>query len=221
MMEDNVRSSPMNGERDGWDSEERGPWWRSKTALAVCVAFAVPLVFSVFAQTYLAVPVVYAVLFVEADVLVYLIFRASRSARAASSGAEGTSEPPATGFFLKGSRVDALASLVKWASRGSDYSRREVAQMTARMLSHSLRRNEGPSGLASAKVSEALRTIIYPYRDDQAVKSELANLVGSPVYDLVTEQRDGGRSNDKAGRARYLESLEAVVSSFGQDLDRV
>lgn len=185
---------------------EEAPAGISRGVVVFCLAVAVPLALLVTLGSYFAVPVVYAVLFVEGDVIAYLIIRAGRVNQEPSPSPAGASSSRRT--FLGSDRVDALASLVKWAGRGSDYSRRELALVSVKILAQS---PESTSRLSSDRgFSEALRTVVLPYRDDPLVRAEISE-AGDRLAFLRNSSEQAVR---KAGRGRYISNLDAMVSKL-------
>ncbi|MDA4134792.1 MAG: hypothetical protein OK441_04415, partial [Thaumarchaeota archaeon] len=114
-----------------------GRWWRSRSTLAICAVIAAPLAFLVFSGNLLAVPFVYAVLFVEGDAVIYLAIWRSQSVDGRKvTGADGGALIVKHSFLSAG-RVETLDSYVKGAEKGSDFSRREIARTLAAILGHS------------------------------------------------------------------------------------
>lgn len=202
------------------DEQGEGPgpdrrWWRSGNIVAICLAFALPLVLAVLGGSALAVPIVYAVLFVEGDVLIYLIVGSARDSGAIVRSAP-RSQPTMNHSFVRADRVDTLTSLVKWASKGSDYSRREIAETCARVLARRFDSSSGVQTGPSVRTMEALRAIVYPYRDDPAVKSELGTGTENHAGD---DTRVGRGLRLWPDRGRYLSNLEALVSGLEQEFE--
>ena len=74
-------------------------------------------------------------------------------------------------------RVQTLASYVKRAARGSDFSRRDVARTVMQIAERSHAapsRGEGVS--PNRELPDAIETLVYPYRDDPFVRAGMRTL---------------------------------------------
>jgi hypothetical protein len=188
-------------------------WWRSKTAALVVAVFVLPLALLAVTGGLPAVALIYAVLFVEGDLLAYLILHGRPASGKRYSGEE---PPTASRAFLNADRVEGLASIVRWAKDGSDFSRKEVAQVVSRIIGHSHSVSLGEAGAwTDGRPSEPMRTVVYPYRDDPVVKVELEGLDLDRLFGGQTSPRRA-----RAGRSRYLTDLETVVAGLEVEMNR-
>ena len=189
-------------------SEPQRPWYRSGTGVAVIAAFAVPLLVVGLSGFLPTVPIVYSILFLEGDLLVYLVIRRGRLMRVPTS-VGGDAEPNAgSKVFFRPDTVESMTSLVKWASKGSEYSRREIALKVVRMMKEEYPPEvEGRIMDQTDRLTNALRSIVYPFRNDQVLKAEAAG------YEKRVFGADGGGGRaSKVSRGRYLASLDEVLS---------
>jgi hypothetical protein len=196
-----------------------GRWRRSRSTLAICAVIAAPLAFFVFTGSFLIVPVVYAVLFVEGDVVIYLAIWKSQSVDGRKVTGGDAGGPLVKHSFLSAGNVETLSSYVRGAEKGSDFSRREMARTLAGILRHSYflspSGDEGhPTG---GDLTEAFGDVIAPYLDDPVVKAKLGGVEAERFSGLGTGT---GVKPRKADRGRYLKSLEGIVSKLEMDMDR-
>ncbi|MGD0636865.1 MAG: hypothetical protein ABSA72_02350 [Nitrososphaerales archaeon] len=195
-----------------------GRWWRSKGALAICAVIAAPMALLVLTGSLLIVPVVYAVIFVEGDIVIYLAIWRSQSADAGKAAGRDAGGPLVRHAFLSAGNVETLASYVKGAEKGSDFSRREMARTVAGFLRHSylLSTSGGEGRTRGGDLREAFGDVITPYLNDPVVKAELG-VVGVEGFSGV--QLGAGGKSRIADRGRYLASLEAIVSKLEMDME--
>jgi hypothetical protein len=186
--------------------------------LAICALIASPLALLVMTGSLLIVPVVYAVIFVEGDVVIYLAIWRSQSVDARRDAGKDAGGPLVKHAFLSAGNVEMLASYVKGAGKGSDFSRREIARTVAGFLRHSYLLS--PSGGGGYTDGEGLREgfgdVITPYLNDPVVKAELQ---GVGVEGLLGVQTGTGGKARAADRGRYLASLEAILSKLEMDME--
>ncbi len=193
---------------------DRGGWWRSRTTGLVIAVFVMPLALLAVTGGLPAVALIYAALFVEGDIIAYLILRRRRPT-AGRRNPDGET-PVARRAFLNADRVEALVSIVRWAEDGSDFSRKEVAQAVARIMGHSRSVSLGQRGpWASGGLSESVVRVVHPYGDDPVVKSELDRM-GSGVRLVGDSKKEWAR----VGRSQYLASLEEVVSELEREMNQ-
>lgn len=192
----------------------RRGWWRSRTTGLVVAVFVTPLALLAVTGGLPAVALIYAVLFVEGDIIAYLILRRRRP-EAGRRNPDGET-PVARRAFLNADRVEGLVSTVRWAEDGSDFSRKEVAQTVARIMGHSRSVSLGQRGpWASGGLSESVWRVVYPYGDGPLVKSELEKM-DSGMWHASDLKRELAR----VGRSQYLASLEEVVSELEREMNR-
>ena len=196
-----------------------GPWWGSRSTLAVCAVIAAPLAFLVFTGSLLAVPVVYAVLFVEGDAVIYLAIWRSQSVDGRKVKRGDAGAPLVKHAFLSAGNVETLASYVKGAEKGSDFSRREMARTLAGILRHSyfLSPGGGEGHLNGGDLSGAYGNVMGPYLDDPVVRSRLGGVEARRFGSLATAT---GKKPKTADRGRYLASLEEILTKLEMDMDR-
>jgi hypothetical protein len=201
--------------REGPDDDRR---WTRKGALVVCAAFGASIALLIFAGSLLVVPVIYLVLCLEGVGVAYLAISRGQSVnRRITTGYDGGKVTNLA--YLSGDRVETLASYAKWAAKGSDFSRRDTARTVAHILGHFYA--VSPSGVDGVSLdknlSDAIKTVIYPYRKDPLVKAGIGAIGEERLYGGQTAAT--GRPA-KVGRGRYLASLEEIVSKLEQGMDR-
>jgi hypothetical protein len=213
----------MDPDRAGGRDVSDSPWWRSRRVLALCAAFAAPLVLLVFANSPLIVPAIYTALAVEGDAIICLAIWRSQSVDGRKILGEDRGGPVGNRTFPSADRVEALASYAEWAGKGSDFSRREMAQTIARILGRSYAASPSGGPADGGELSRGgFRTVIYPYRDDPVVRSEIGVIGGGGEGE---EKLNGPETAvrerpPKVDRSGYLAGLEEVVSKLERDLDR-
>lgn len=188
---------------------ERGPRWRSRTTLLVLAAFLLPLALLLVTSGLPAIAFTYSVLFVEGDLIVYLILERRRSTAGGRQFGDENA-PTANRVFLNADRVEGLTATIRWAERGSDFARKELAQSVATILAHSRSVSyDTDDYLARGGLAEAIGSVVYPYRDDLVVKS------GLEAAGVVPVSRPGSGS----GHAQYLADLEKAVTELEREID--
>jgi hypothetical protein len=195
--------------------------WRSRGALALGAAFVAPLVLLIFANSPLIVPAIYTALAVEGDAIIYLAIWGSQSVNGRKIMGEDRWGPIGGRTFPSADRVETLASYAEWAGKGSDFSRREIAQTIARILGRSYALPSGGPADGEGLSSDGFRTVIYPYRDDPVVRSEIGVIGGGEKEEMLygPETGAGGRPQE-VNRAEYLAGLEELVSKLERYMDR-
>jgi len=214
----------MDPERtDRRDGSDDHPWTLGRT-LRLCAAFAAPVVLLIFAGSLVVVPLIYLAISAEGVFIAFVAISEVRSADGRRIVGSGMGGPTPNGGRQGGDRVETLASYVKWAAKGSDFSRRDVARTVMRIVEHSYAAPSRGTELVSSDpgLSEAIRTLVYPYRGDPFVKAGMAALEHEKVPGEGTMQGDEGETlsgeagptGKPPGRARYLAGLEEVVSKL-------
>jgi len=214
---------PVRPDGAGGRDVSDGPRWRSRGALALGAAFAAPLLLLVFANSPLIVPAIYTALAVEGDAIIYLAIWGSQSVDGRKILREDRVGPVGSRTFPSADRVETLASYAEWAGKGSDFSRREMAQTIARILGRSYAASPEGGPADGGELSRGgFRTVIYPYRDDPVVRSEIGIIGGGGEREeRFYGPETGARERpSKVDRAVYLAGLEEVVSKLERDLDR-
>jgi len=186
--------------------------------LAICAVIAAPLALLFLTGSLLIIPVVYAVIFVEGDVVIYLAIWRSQSVDARKAAGRDAGAPLVKHAFLSAGNVETLASYVKGAEKGSDFSRREMARTVAGFLRHTylLSPSGGEVYTNGAGLREAFGDVITPYLNDPVVKAELG---GVGVEGFLGGQTGTGGKARTADRGRYFASLEAIVSKLEMDME--
>lgn len=189
--------------------------WTSRSRVAVVAAFIVPSLLVVLAGTsFLTVSIVYAILFVEGDILTLLAIGWTRST---IGGARQRRLEDDGGGFMRTSRVDALTATIRSAEYGSDYSRREIAESIDELVDHVRGRSVEPE--EGAKVSEGGEGDGLDRALDVAVRPYLERR--SPVTSSRSDSGGSGRSTKDARRptrGRYISSLETIVTHIEKEM---
>ncbi len=194
--------------------------WVSKGALVLYAAFGAPLLLiAVAGSLFLTVPLVYAIICVEGDAIIYLAIWRSQTIDGQMIVGGETRGPAANRAFVSVGSVETMSSYARSAGRGSDFSRREIARTLARILAYSstASENRGEGTPSNEDLSDAFATVIHPYEDDPVVKTEMRAVVEGRRHARGT---GAGGDAPKVGRAEYLADLEKIVSKLERDMDR-
>jgi hypothetical protein len=186
--------------------------WTLKRTLRLCAAFAAPLVLLIFAGSLAVVPLIYLAVCVEGVFIAYVAISEVRSADGRATVGSGAGDTTQGRGHPGGDRVETLSSYVKWAAKGSDFSRRDVARTVMRIVEHTYAAPSSGAQLAARDpgLSEAIKTLVYPYRSDPFVK------VGIKADEATARSAEAAPTAKPPGRARYLAGLEEVVSELEQ-----
>ena len=190
--------------QDGGVFEPRRPWWRSRLTAAVLAACAGPTLLLLSGAPG-AVPLVYATLFVEGDVVAYLALQKAHFTSSERIVSGGSGPKTVDGMFLSKERFEELSSCLKRAEAGSEDSRRQVARDIAPLVAHS----GGASAASGGRLSRALEMVVYPYLDDRALRTEMG--------EAYAEEARKRAVAPKAGRAEYVAGLETILSELERE----
>ncbi len=191
-------------ERDGGIFEAAGPWWKSRVVIAVLAAFAGPILL-LLSSGPATVTIIYAALFVEGDVIAYVVLQKAHFTRADKIVRTGSEPKRGDKMFLSKERLEELASCLKRAETGSEDSRRQVARDLAPLVGQL----DLVSASSSGRLSKALQTVLYPYLDDRALRTEMG-----AVY---AEEARGSGARPGAGRRDYVAGLEVILSELERE----
>lgn len=191
-------------DREGGVFEPGGPWWRSRVGIAILAAFAGP-VFLLLLRGPATVPLIYAALFVEGDVVAYLALQKARFSSGEKIAGVGSKPKRGDKMFLSKERLGELAWSLKRAETGSEDSRRQVARDIAPLIGHW----GGRSGLSGEGLSKALEDAVYPYLDDRTLKTEMGEA-------YAEEARVRG-AMAIVGRTEYVTALETILSELERE----
>jgi len=183
-------------------------------------AFAAPLLLiAVAGSLFLTVPLVYAIICVEGDAIIYLAIWRSQAIDGQTIVGSESRSTAANRAFPNAGGVEALASHARSAVAGSDFSRREMARTLARILAYSstASQNRGDVAPSNLDLSEAFGTVIHPYGDDPVVRTEMGAAGEGNRY---APEIGAGDKAPKVGRNRYLADLEEIISKLARDMDR-
>jgi len=228
LMDPDRRKGRRTDGHEGPDEQR----WTLRRILVLCAAFGTPIVLLVFAGSLLVVPLIYLVLSAEGVFVALLAISETRTAGAGRIAADGGGKASSGGPRRSGDRVETLTSYVKWAAKGSDFSRRDIARTVMRIAEQSHVASPdvaGHVGSPEKDLSEAIETLVYPYRDDSFIRSGISALRADGIYprdagaspgEAGTTPAKAGPAGGRPGRARYLASLEEVVTRLEQGMDR-
>ncbi|MDA4113966.1 MAG: hypothetical protein OK474_07965 [Thaumarchaeota archaeon] len=188
--------------------------WTRRRAILLCAAFAAPVLLLVLVGSLFVIPLIYLAVSVEGVFVAFVAISAVRSTNGRMN-AEYRGDSSTTNRARPGAdRVQTLASYVKWAARGSDFSRRDVARTVMQIAERSHAapsRGEGVS--PNRELPDAIETLVYPYRDDPFVRAGMRTLRTDRAHGDGPATQAGTKGRPP-GRARYLASLEEVVSGL-------
>ena len=208
-MSQPARSSKMDSARSATDEDEGEVTWTRRRSIAVLAALVAPFGLLLFVGNLWVLPVVYGVLFIDGIGLAYMAATGSLGAAGRTAFGEEESGPPEARPARD--RAQSLASLVKWAAKGSETSRLDMARTVSRLLGQSTIISAGERPATHSRLSDAIGVVVYPFLDDPVVKSHMADLDEGITL--------GGQTGGPASRGRYLDSLEEIVTSLGPGPD--
>ncbi len=196
----------MDQDRTGRREGAGGRARPSRRSIELWAALAMPVVVLVFAGSLLVIPLIYIIVILDGIGIAYAVARSGGPFGGGTITSDEGGGPVGSPGRRRPDRAESLASYIKRA-KGSEFSRREIARSVARIMGQSSALSPG-SATADRDLSDAVRTVVYPYRDDPVVKAGMGPL----------EERFFGGENASAlperspSQSRYVASLEVIVS---------